>query len=78
MDFTDRSTWMLGVVLEAEARRRTIPAADKHLGETPGAAAGPAPTVPMRLAQDKVEVGLCTKQDAGVIAEQISQTEMND
>jgi hypothetical protein len=69
MDFTDRSTWMLGVVLEAEARRWTIPAADKHLGETPGAAAGPAPTVPMRLAQDKVEVGLCTKQDAGVIAE---------
>jgi hypothetical protein len=32
------------------------------------AAAGPAPTVPMRLAQDTVEVGLCTKQDAGVIA----------
>jgi hypothetical protein len=58
----------VGVVLEDEARGWTVPVGWKGLGETPGAAAGPAPTVPMRLANDTVEVGLRTKQYAGVIA----------
>jgi hypothetical protein len=56
-----------GVLLEDEAKRWTVPARWNRLGETPGAAAGPAPTVPMAAAEGMTEDGLHTKQAGGLM-----------